>query len=304
MYLVVIDAHLHLWNTERFRYEWLQRPENAAINRTFGFEDFKGRAEAAEVDRAVLVQADDSDADTDAMLEVAAAHPEIAGVVAWVPLDRPAEAALRLDELAKRPAFSGIRTLIHDQPDPDWLLRPEVGEGLALLEQRGIPFDVIAVRPRHLGHVPALSERYPALRMVLDHLAHPPLGSADTGSPDTGSPDTGSPDTGSPDTGEWRALITAAARNPLVFAKISGLYPPHQDWTADDLTEVAEFAFGLFGPERLMFGSDWPVAELSGGYAKVRTELSRLFAQLPPHGRDAVLGGTATRFYALENRAD
>jgi L-fuconolactonase len=289
VYLVVIDAHLHLWNTERLRYEWLQRPENAAINRTFGFEDFSGRAEAAGIDRAVLVQADDSDADTDAMLEVAAAHPEIAGVVAWVPLGRPAEAALRLDELAKRPAFSGIRTLIHDQPDPDWLLRPEVGEGLALLEQRGIPFDVIAVRPRHLGHVPVLSERYPALRMVLDHLAHPPLGSADPGRPDMR---------------EWRTLITAAARNPLVFAKISGLYPPHQDWTADDLTEVAEFAFGLFGPERLMFGSDWPVAELSGGYAKVRTELSRLFAQLPPHGRVAVLGGTATRFYALENPAD
>jgi L-fuconolactonase len=279
VYLVIIDAHLHLWDTGRLRYEWLQRPENAAINRTFGFEDFRSRAAAAGVDRAVLVQADDSAADTEAMLEVAAGHPEIAGVVAWVPLDRPAEAAGRLDELARRPAFCGIRTLIHDQPDPDWLLRPEVGDGLALLEQRGIPFDVIAVLPRHLSHVPVLSERYPALRMVLDHLAHPPLGGTGTG--------------------EWRALITAAARNPHVFAKVSGLYPPGPAWTAGDLTEVAEFAFGLFGPERLMFGSDWPVAELSGGYAKVRTELSRLLAQLPPVDRDAVLGATAARFYAL-----
>ena len=278
---MVIDAHLHLWDTGRLRYEWLRRPENTAINRTFGFDDFKSRAVASGVDRAVLVQADDSDADTDAMLEVAAAHPEIAGVVAWVPLDRPAEAAARLDELKNHPAFSGIRTLIHDQPDPDWLLRPEVGEGLALLEQRGIPFDVIAVLPRHLAHVPVLSERYPALRMVLDHLAHPPLGGTGTG--------------------EWRTLIAAAASNPLVCAKVSGLYPPHQDWTADDLTEVAEFATGLFGPERLMFGSDWPVAELSGGYAKVRTELARLFAQLSPAGREAVLGGTAARVYALDN---
>jgi L-fuconolactonase len=284
VYVVVIDAHLHLWDTERLRYEWLRRPENAAINRTFGFEDFKVRAEAAGVDRAVLVQADDSAADTDAMFEVAAAHPEIAGVVAWVPLARPAEAAERLDELAGRPAFAGIRTLIHDQPDPDWLLRPDVGEGLALLEQRGVPFDVIAVLPRHLSHVPVLSERHPALRMVLDHLAHPPLGA-------TGM-------------GEWRALITSAAANPLVYAKVSGLYPPHEAWTADELREVAEFAFGLFGPERLMFGSDWPVAELSGGYAKVRTELSRLFAQLPAAGRDAVLGGTAARFYALPTAED
>ncbi len=276
---MVIDAHLHLWNTERLRYEWLQRPENAAINRTFGFEDFSSRAAAAGVDRAVLVQADDSAADTEAMFEVAAAHPEIAGVVAWVPLDRPAEAAAQLDRLRTRSGFAGIRTLIHDQPDPDWLLRPPAGEGLALLEQRGVPFDVIAVLPRHLSHVPLLSERYPALRMALDHLAHPPLAGGDLG--------------------EWRALITAAAANPLVFAKVSGLYPAHPSWTAGDLRDVVEFAFGLFGPDRLMFGSDWPVAELGGGYAKVRTELSRLFDQLPPAGRDAVLGGTATRFYAL-----
>jgi L-fuconolactonase len=276
---VLIDAHLHLWDTGRLRYEWLQRPGNAAINRTFGFEDFRVRAEAAGVDRAVLVQADDSAADTEAMFEVAAAHPEIVGVVAWVPLDRPDEAAARLDELHKRPGFAGIRNLIHDQPDPDWLLRPDVGEGLALLEHGGVPFDVISVLPRHLSHVPVLSERYPALRMVLDHLSHPPLGGADAS--------------------EWRTLITAAARNPLVFAKVSGLYPPDPSWTAADLQEVVEFAAGLFGPDRLMFGSDWPVAELAGGYAKVRAELGRLIDQLPPAGREAVLGGTATRFYQL-----
>ncbi len=282
---MVIDAHLHLWDTERLPYAWLQRPENAAINRTYGFEDFRSRAAAAGVDRAILVQADDSAADTEAMFEVASAHPEIAGVVAWVPLDRPDEAAAQLDRLQARPGFAGVRTLIHDQLDPDWLLRPSVGEGLALLEQRGVPFDVISVLPRHLSHVPVLSERYPALPMVLDHLSHPPLGSADSGA--------------RADPGEWRALITAAARNPLVFAKVSGLYPPDPDWTAEDLRGVVEFAFGLFGPDRLMFGGDWPVAELGGGYAKMRTELSKLFDQLSPPERDAVLGGTATRCYAL-----
>jgi L-fuconolactonase len=278
-YLVVIDAHLHLWNTGRLRYEWLQRPENAAINRTFGFEEFSARAAAAGVDRAVLVQADDSAADTEAMFEVAAAHPEIAGVVAWVPLDQPDEAAAQLDRLQARPGFAGIRNLIHDQPDPDWLLRPAVGEGLALLEGRGIPFDVISVLPRHLSHVPVLSERYPALWMVLDHLSHPPLGGADTS--------------------QWRSLVTAAAGNPLVFAKVSGLYPPDQSWTAEDLRDVVEFAVELFGPDRLMFGSDWPVAELGGGYAKVTAELFTLIGQLHPAGREGVLGGTARRFYAL-----
>ena len=275
---MVIDAHLHLWNTGRLHYEWLQRPEHAAINRTYSIADFRSRAAQAGVDRAVLVQADDSAADTEAMFEVASAHPEIAGVVAWVPLDRPDQAAAQLDRLQAQPAFAGIRNLIHDQPDPDWLLRPAVWEGLALLERRGIPFDVISVLPRHLSHVPVMSERYPALRMVLDHLAHPPLGA---------------------DLGEWRTLLTAAARNPLVYAKVSGLYPAQEGWTAEDLRGVVEFAFELFGPDRLMFGSDWPVAELGGGYAKMRTELSKLIDQLPPAGRDAVLGGTATRYYAL-----
>src|SRR5437899_879258 len=109
-------------------------------------------------------------------------------------------------------------------------------------------------------------------------LSHPPLGA---------------------DTSQWRALITAAARNPLVFAKVSGLYPPDPSWTAADLREVVEFAAELFGPDRLMFGSDWPVAELGRGYAKVRAELVRLVDQLPTAGREAVLGGTATRFYQL-----
>ena len=89
-----------------------------------------------------------------------------------------------------------------------------------------------------------------------------------------------------------------------MFAKVSGLYPPDPSWTAADLREVVEFAAELFGPDRLMFGSDWPVAELAGGYAKVRAELARLFAQLPPDGRDAVLGGTAARFYALRTPED
>jgi L-fuconolactonase len=195
-----------------------------------------------------------------------------------VPLDRPDEAAAELARLRARPGFAGIRTLIHDQPDPDWLLRPEVGEGLALLERSGVPFDVISVLPRHLSHVPVLSERYPALGMVLDHLSHPPLGG---------------------DTSEWRGLITAAARNPLVFAKVSGLYAADPSWTAADLRDVVEFAVELFGPDRLMFGSDWPVAELGGGYAKVTAELFTLIGQLPPAGREAVLDGTATRFYAL-----
>jgi L-fuconolactonase len=282
---VVIDAHLHLWDPARHRYEWLLRRGNETLNRPFTFEDFRARAAQTGVDKAVLVQADDHAADTDAMFDVAWAHDEIAGVVAWVPLDQPGEAAQALDRLQAEPKFAGIRNLIHDQPDPDWLLRPEVGEGLALLEQRGIPLDVIAVLPRHLEHVPVLSERYPRLRMVLDHLAHPPLGERGDGDPDWEP---------------WRALITAAAANPLVSAKISGLYPP----ATRDIRPFVEFAIDLFGPGRLMFGSDWPVAELAGGYQRAAGTLLELIAMLPPAHRAAILSGTARAVYRLRDVDD
>lgn len=270
---VVIDAHLHLWDTSRHRYDWLLRPENESINRTFTFEDFAGRAAIAGVDRAVLVQAADDDADTEAMFEVADAHHEIAAVVGWVPLDCPDEAEVALGQLRARPKFAGVRNLIHDQPDPDWLLRPSVGEGLGLLERYDVPFDVIGVLPRHLAHVPVLSERYPMLRMVLDHLAHPPLDGGDWE--------------------PWRTLITDAADNPLVYAKLSGLYPVSQ------ARPFMEFALELFGPERLMFGSDWPVAELGGGYQPVAGTLLELIGELPAGERDAILAGTASDFYGL-----
>ena len=184
-----------------------------------------------------------------------------------------------LERLTGRPKFAGIRTLIHDQPDPDWLLRPDVGAGLALLEQRDVPFDVIAVLPRHLAHVPVLSDRYPRLRMVLDHLSHPPLGRYDWE--------------------PWRTLLRAAAANPLVYAKVSGLYPPRAGWTAADIRPYVEFAIELFGPGRLMFGSDWPVAELAGGYERVWTALSAILGEASAPDRDATLGGTASAFYRL-----
>lgn len=272
---MVIDAHLHLWDTSRYRYEWLLRPGHESINRTYTFSDFAVRAAAAGVDRAVLVQAADDDTDTEAMFEVADAHDEIAGVVGWVPLDRPDVAAASLGRLRARPKFSGIRTLIHDQADPDWLLRPSVGEGLALLERYDVPFDVIAVLPRHLSQVPVLSQRYPGLRMVLDHLGHPPLDNDDWE--------------------PWRTLITEAAASSRVYAKLSGLYPAE----GSPVRALVEFALELFGAERLMFGSDWPVAELGGGYQPVAGALLDIIGELPAPQREAILAGTATDFYGL-----
>ncbi|GAA2874163.1 amidohydrolase family protein [Streptosporangium fragile] len=279
--MAVIDAHQHFWNLETGSYPWLT-PAAGPIHRTFEPEELLPQLAAAGVERTVLVQAADSYADTDAMLAQADAHDFIAAVVGWVPLNRPDEAAEALERYRRHPRFAGVRHLIHDDPDPDWVIQDSVIEGLGLLAEAGLPFDVVAVLPRHLEHVPVLAERVPGLRLVIDHLAKPPI-------KDKGWE-------------PWASLIARAAEHPNVHAKVSGLNTAADPvtWTADDLRPYVDHALEVFGPDRLMFGSDWPVAILAGDYAKVWKETGALLAGLTEADRAAVLGGTAARFYGIE----
>lgn len=279
--MAVIDAHQHFWNPSRVAYDWLG-PELGPIHRAIEFPELEPLLAATGVERTVLVQSADNAADTAYMFEVAAVHPEIAAVVGWVPLDQPAAVAASLPGLCANPTFVGIRNLIHTKPDPDWLLRPDVDESLGILAAHDVPFDVVSVLPRHLEHVPTLSQRHPQLRIVIDHLSKPPI-KADSDEP-------------------WHSLITRAAENPRVYAKVSGLYPAAGDitaWTSDDVRPYFELALELFGPDRLMFGGDWPISILAGGYVRVWEELSKLFAELSPDDRSAILGGTAAEFYGI-----
>ena len=279
--LPVIDAHQHLWDPASGWYDWLAR-EPEILRRRFVFDDARGAIEALTVGGSVLVQAADHDGDTDAMLAEARANPLVLGVVGYLALEQPARAAQRLDVLAGDDAFVGVRNLIHDQPDPDWLLRADVAEGLALVETARLPFDLVAVLPRHLEHVDYLSDRFPELTVVIDHLAKPPVGT------DRRQP--------------WRELITRAASNPRVVAKLSGLYrqgdgPPATD---DDIRPWIADAIEVFGPDRLMLGSDWPVAEIAGGYLPVTGSVIRVVGDLlAPRDAARVLAGTATEVYGL-----
>jgi L-fuconolactonase len=278
---LVIDAHQHVWNLDRASYGWLG-PDLPVINRTIEFDELRPQLRDAGVAATVLVQSADNAEDTDYMFEVAAAHPEVVGVVGWLPLDRAAEAAERLAVLRQNPLFVGVRSLIHDLPDPDWLLRPDVDEGLGLLEAAGVPFDLVAVLPRHLEIVPIVSARHPALRIVIDHLGKPPLGG--------------------PHPEPWWTLIAAAAENPNVFAKVSGLYPdagPAERDPADQLRPVVQRAIEVFGADRLMYGGDWPISVLAGGYATAHRNLSDVFAGLSAGERDRLWCGTALEFYRL-----
>jgi L-fuconolactonase len=280
--LARVDAHQHFWDPQKVEYTWLSA-DTPDIYRRFDFEDLAPHLTRHMIDGTVLVQSADNDEDTESMFAIAAEHPAIAGVVGYVPLERPEEAASRLSALQERDKFVGIRNLIHDQPDPDWLLRPDVAEGLRILEAANIPFDLVAVLPRHLEHVDYLSEQLPDLRIVIDHLAKPPVKTAETE--------------------PWTTLIRHAAANPRVFAKVSGLYPAAGDWSAhgpDDLRPWIDRALEAFGPERLMIGSDWPIAVLAGGYAHVWQNLVQVLTGYGADVSRAVLGRTAVAFYGLE----
>lgn len=275
-----IDAHQHFWNLEHSEYAWLT-PDLGPIYRTFEPDELKPQLEQAGVDGTVIVQAENSYADTDYMLSIADERAWVVGVVGWVPLLEPDEAATALDRYLQNPAFKGVRHLIHDELDPDWLLQDRVAEGLRVLAERGVAFDVVSVLPRHLEHVPRLVERAPNLRMVINHLSKPPI--ADQGWE------------------PWASLMRAAAESPNVYAKISGLNTAAnpETWSGEELKPYVSYALEIFGPERLMFGSDWPVALLAGDYQQVWNETQVALEGLDDEERSLVLGGTATRFYGL-----
>lgn len=277
---MIIDAHQHFWDLDRIAYPWLVADGLEPLRRRFDETDLVPQLDACGIDRTVLVQSLDSAEDTDFMLEVADRWPRVAAVVGWVPLTDPDAAAAALEARRKDRRFVGVRHLIHDEPDEDWLLREDVGAGLDVLAAAGLTFDVVAVTPRHLAHVPVIAAQHPDLRLVIDHLAKPPI--ADSGWQ------------------PWADLLTRAAAHPNVYAKVSGLNTAARPgWTATDLRRYVEHAVDVFGPERLMFGSDWPVATLADDYERVWSETGRVLAGLTDDERALVLGGTAAEFYRI-----
>lgn len=275
-----VDTHQHFWNLETGEYPWLT-PEAGPLFRTYEPEELEPQLRAAGIDATVLVQAADSYEDTDAMLRQAERYPWIGAVIGWVPLLRPTEAAAALDRYMGHAKFRGIRHLIHDESDPNWVLQDQVLEGLQALADRKLIFEVVAVFPNHLKHVPTLAQRFPDLTLVIDHLAKPPI-KAGVMEP-------------------WATQLAEAARYPNVHAKISGLNtaadPEH--WSADDLKPYIDYAINVFGVDRLMFGSDWPVCLLAGDYARVWAETNRALAEHSTDQIAAILGGTAERVYKL-----
>jgi L-fuconolactonase len=278
---VTVDAHLHVWDLTRSEYAWVT-PELGELHATFTPEQAEAELAAAGIGSAVLVQAEDSLRDTELMLAAARRHPWVAGVVGWVQLDDPAVAERQLERWRDEPRFCGVRHLVHDDPRDDFLALPRVRTSLRRLAAHGLALDVPDAWPRHLAATAELAGALPDLRIVVDHLGKPPFGGADWE--------------------RWRGALRDVAARPNTTAKVSGLQVPGRPFTAAEVRPAWEVALELFGPERLMWGSDWPLTLLTGGYGHAWRVLSSLIAELSPHEQELILAGTASSVYGLGRR--
>jgi L-fuconolactonase len=278
-----VDAHHHLWDPRRRAYPWMDESV-AAIRRPFGVEDLDAAAGPQGFGRTVAVQAVSGVEETEELLAVAAASDRVVGVVGWVDLAGPGVAST-LAALRARPcgeALVGVRHQVHDEPDPGWLLRDQVLAGLAAVAAAGLAYDLL-VRERELPAARAVAERLPELTLVVDHLAKPRIREQAMD--------------------PWAGELAALARQPNVACKVSGLVTEADwnAWTTGQLVPYVRHAADVFGPERLLFGSDWPVCLLAAGYGEVVAATAGALdrAGVGPAERDAVFGANARRLYRL-----
>jgi L-fuconolactonase len=280
---LIVDAHQHLWDPGRRDYPWMTG-ERAPLRRRRGWEDLRDVATPAGVEATVAVQAAAEEEETLELLAAASASGGlIAGVVGWVDLTAPdveeRVAALRAAPGGER--LAGIRHPAEDEPDPDWLARDDVLAGLRALAPTELAYDLL-LKPANLPAALRVAEAVPDLALVLDHGAKPPIASGGWE--------------------PWSAQLATLAAHERVHCKLSGLVTeaPWEAWREAGVERYAERLLELFGPERLMFGSDWPVCTLAASYAEVLALARTALEGLSQSERSAVLGGTAARFYRLE----
>lgn len=279
---MTVDAHHHVWDLSVRDQDWIKGAELRPLRRNFSLADLEPEARAAGVDRTVLVQTVTVAEETPEFLALAAGHGLVAGVVGWTDLTRPdiADELSRLRELPGGPFLKGIRHQVQGEPDPQWLLRKEVQRGLAAVATAGLVYDLV-VLPHQLPACAEAAAALPQLTFVLDHLGKPPVA-----------------------TGErepWACALRAFAALPNTVAKLSGLVTEADpaSWTTADLRPYTDTALEAFGPDRLMFGSDWPVCTLAATYTQVHTAMSEATADLGDADRRALFEGTATAVYGL-----
>ena len=274
---VGIDAHVHLWDRALDPQDWIDPETMAPIARDFGSSDLKEMLGSTGLDHAVVVQSSNSLAES---VRLAQLDPSVvAGLVGWVDLTTDVEA--QLDEIRRNATVPlvGVRHLVHIDPDPEWLVREDVALGIGVLEREGLCFDFV-VRDWQLPQAAVVSGRHEGVRFVLDHLGGPPAPGADASA--------------------WAAGLKELARRPNVAAKVSGIVSglTPGSWRAEDLADRVLIALEAFGPDRLLYGSDWPLVELGGGAVAWKAAVDSLLGELSAAERARVFGSNAADIYS------
>ena len=272
----VIDAHQHLWDPTRRDYPWMRGlPE---LHRPILERDLGSATDGTEVSASIVVQATSSDDETDWLLEVAAQSALIVGVVGWVDLAQDGVGD-RLAELKARGALCGIRHQVEDETDPDWLTRPSVVGGLRAVAEAGLVYDLLIRRTAGAAAI-AAAQQVPELTFVVDHLAKPDIAGGEWD--------------------DWRDQLADLAALPNVSCKLSGLLTEASPrWREEHLERYLLEAVDLFGAERCLFGSDWPVSLLRADYSEVIALTDAATSRLSASERLKIFRDTAARLYRL-----
>ena len=272
---MIVDSHQHFWEPARGDYGWMSGEGAAPIRKTILPRDFEAIRKANSIERTVLVQAADSVAESDYMLGLADATDYVAKVVGWVDFEKP-ESRDALARLARHPKFSGARPMIQDIADKDWMHRADVQWAYAALIDLDLTFDALGY-PIHADNFLKLFNRYPKLRVVVDHCLKPVIRNGEFDG--------------------WAKTMSRIASETTAYCKLSGLATEAKaGWTVETLKPYAQHILDAFGPERVMWGSDWPVLTLNGDYAGW---LKAARSYVPEKHHTAVFGGNACKFYRI-----
>lgn len=280
--VMVVDAHHHFWDPDDGDFPWMAGDDMSPIRRIFAPDDLRPLLKANAVDKTVLVQTQASLIETRQFMQIAADTDFVAGVVGWADLTDP-ELPRTLEQLRTEPggdSLVGIRHQVHDEDDANWLCRDDVMRGLGAITDAGLVYDLLT-RTRELPAALETVRQFPDTTFVIDHISKPQIAEREID--------------------QWRALIEPFGQYTNVWCKVSGMVTEAnwQNWSSSDLTPYIDTVLRVFGPGRLLYGSDWPVCVLAAEYAEVKQALEHNLASLSASDYAAVMGGNAISVYGL-----
>jgi len=275
----MIDSHHHLWKYNAAEYSWIT-PDKSAIRRDFLPEHLENTMHHFGIDGTVAVQARQTLDETAWLLELSEKHPLIRGVVGWVPLTDGARVKPHLERFAKNRRLRAVRHVVHDEPDPRYILRDDFNAGVAELHQFNLRYDIL-IFEKHLPASIEFVDRHPQQIFILDHIAKPRIAEH------LMSP--------------WDRNMREMAKRQNVYCKLSGIVTEadHANWKADDLQPYIDTVLSAFGPKRILYGSDWPVLLLASDYARWFGTVQNAISKLSKTEQDRIMGGTAIEAYGL-----